>query len=127
MIWTIIPTSFVFQAITVFTGLPYELAVGAIAHLFPYYPFESYAQIDPTDFVDQKSVVLCLINNIHVHTSTMNLLCISFLMASHDAANFATLLSRRLKLLRLCALKLAMHCRGSRYSSKMCILLRSVT
>ncbi|KAI5909994.1 Multidrug resistance protein CDR1, partial [Candida parapsilosis] len=73
--------------------MPYQILVGTIAYFCWYYPLGYYANAEPTNAVDQRGVLMWLfINCFYVYTSTMALLCMSFMELADNAANLATLL-----------------------------------
>ncbi|CAL1188304.1 unnamed protein product [Candida parapsilosis] len=84
---------FAFITAQLTSEMPYQIIVGTLAFLCWYYPVGLYNNAVPTDSVDQRGVLMWLfITSFYVYTSTMGLLCISFIELADNAANLATLL-----------------------------------
>ena len=72
---------------------PPQILVGTLAYFCWYYPIGLYANAEPTHAVKERGALMWLfINSFFVYTSTMGLMCISFLELADNAANLATIL-----------------------------------
>ncbi|CCG24705.1 hypothetical protein CORT_0G00140 [Candida orthopsilosis Co 90-125] len=84
---------FAFIMAQITAEFPPQILVGTMAYFCWYYPIGLYANAEPTHSVKERGALMWLfINSFFVYTSTMGLMCISFLELADNAANLATIL-----------------------------------